>query len=324
MRTLIRTTIGMSALGAVCAAVALAATAPVATTQPATGVSATTATLNAQVGPNGTPTSYLFQYGTSTDYGTQTPAQGPVKGNATKSVSADVTGLHPSTTYHYRVVATSSAGTVDGQDATLATPAPGAPTGDAVSITAAPKAATFGRPVVLSGAATGPSASGVTLALEQNPAPYTGGYKATGQTTTASSSGAYTFTVTPALNTRFRVVAQAKKRPTSPELTVDVRVKVVLHVSTTTPRRGRRVAFTGSVFPAHDATIARLQRRTSAGWRTVATMPLAAATPVAGVSRSKFAKRLKVRRSGTYRVRVLPTDGDHVAGTSRRRRLSVH
>jgi hypothetical protein len=31
-----------------------------------------------------------------------------------------------------------------------------------------------------------------------------------------------------------------------------------------------------------------------------------------------------VRRSGTYRVRVRSGDADHLAGTSRRRRLTVH
>jgi hypothetical protein len=64
------------------------AAAPGAVTQPATDVTATSATLNGTVSPNGEDTTYYFQYGTTTEYGTQTPTQGPIRGNADRSVTA--------------------------------------------------------------------------------------------------------------------------------------------------------------------------------------------------------------------------------------------
>lgn len=325
MRPLSKAIAGATVVGAACAAIAVAAGAPTATTQPAGNISATGATLNGQVAPNGTDTTYYFQYGTSTTYGGQTSTQGPLQGNANKSVAADVTGLSPSTTYHYRLVATSTAGTSNGQDQTFTTAAPGSSTGGAVTINASRSVVTFGGPVTISGAVAGPNGAGASVTLMQNPAPYTGGFQSTGQTTTANASGGYSFTIAPAANTRYEVVSKVKKPVTSSPVLVTVRVKVTLRASDLTPRRGQRVRFSGSVLPAHDGLLARIQRHTATGWRTVATAPLVGASPVAGgATRSTFAKRLRITRSATYRVRVVPTDGNHAAGNSPRRRLRVH
>jgi hypothetical protein len=51
---------------AVCVAVSLL---PTVVTQPATGVTASGATLNGLVNPNGTAAIYLFKYGLTTSYG---------------------------------------------------------------------------------------------------------------------------------------------------------------------------------------------------------------------------------------------------------------
>jgi hypothetical protein len=73
-------------------------------------VSSTSATFGARVDPHGAPTSIYFQYGTSVEYGSQTP---PVPGATLGSGEGDVgivrhaQGLTPDTTYHYRVVAVS-------------------------------------------------------------------------------------------------------------------------------------------------------------------------------------------------------------------------
>ena len=47
---------------------------PIVATNAATGVTDTTATLNGSVTPDGLATTYYFQYGTTTSYGTQVPA----------------------------------------------------------------------------------------------------------------------------------------------------------------------------------------------------------------------------------------------------------
>ena len=302
------------------------AAAPGATTNAATDLTATTATLNGTVSPNREDTTYYFQYGTTTEYGSQTPTQGPISGNAGRNVEAAISGLTPSTTYHYRVVASNASGTTFGADMTFTTPAQGtAPPGqNAVTIATNPRSVTFGRPTTISGQVTGQGNAGVEVVLESNPAPFTGGFKNTGVKATTNATGAYTMAVTPTVNTRYRVVARTKPPVTSPETLVNVRVRVTLHLSDRTPAVGRRVRFFGAVTPGHDGKVVRIQRRFRTGWRTVARAGLVATTPVNGVARSKFSRRIRILRNGTFRARVSPADGDHVRGTSARRRARVH
>jgi hypothetical protein len=68
-------------------------------------------TLTGTVNPNGRTTSLTFQYGTTGSYGLQSSPVSLSSGTATKSVTATVSGLASGTTYYYRLVATSSAGT---------------------------------------------------------------------------------------------------------------------------------------------------------------------------------------------------------------------
>jgi DNA-binding beta-propeller fold protein YncE len=96
---------------------------PTATTEAATSVKATEATLNATVNPEGLSTSYYFEYGTTTSYGTKIPTTAKEVGSGTSNVavSQTPTGLTPGATYHYRVVATNNEGTTNGEDKTLTT-----------------------------------------------------------------------------------------------------------------------------------------------------------------------------------------------------------
>jgi hypothetical protein len=100
-------------------------TPPSAATNPATNVAQSSATVNGTVNPNGTDTTYYFQYGTTTSYGSSTTSTDAGSGSSNVPVSANLTGLAPSTTYHYRVVAVSTtAGTTDGTDQTFTTTTP--------------------------------------------------------------------------------------------------------------------------------------------------------------------------------------------------------
>lgn len=99
------------------------APAPAATTGAATAVTATTAGIAASVNPNGRATTYRVEYGTTTAYGSTTAAASAGAGTTATAVTATLTGLTPSTTYHYRVVATNSTGTTTGADAVFTTPA---------------------------------------------------------------------------------------------------------------------------------------------------------------------------------------------------------
>src|SRR4029077_16937322 len=84
-------------------------------------VGSPTATLVGGVYPNGLDTTYHWQYGTSTAYGQQTTPQVIGSGTAPMTAQANLTGLTPGVTYHYRLVATNSAGTDYGYDYTLST-----------------------------------------------------------------------------------------------------------------------------------------------------------------------------------------------------------
>ncbi len=107
---------------------------------PTSNMSALGATLNATIEPGSVPTSYHFEYGTSTAYGQVVPVPDlyAPEGYAEDEVSQAITGLQPDTTYHYAVVANSPGGTVTGPDEQFTTPPvplPGVETGGASEVT---------------------------------------------------------------------------------------------------------------------------------------------------------------------------------------------
>ncbi len=97
---------------------------PIAASRPASAVSATGATLNGVVAPNGLASTYHFEYGTTSSYGTSVPVPEGSLGTTGQEVSQTITALAPETAYHYRLVASSSAGTSYGQDVAFTTGAP--------------------------------------------------------------------------------------------------------------------------------------------------------------------------------------------------------
>jgi phosphodiesterase/alkaline phosphatase D-like protein len=94
------------------------------TTSDATGIWTTAATLNGNLDSLGTADSVdvSFEWGVSTDYGNETT---PELRTAAGSVQADLSGLAPNTTYHFRIKAAGRDGTVYGPDMQFTTgPAP--------------------------------------------------------------------------------------------------------------------------------------------------------------------------------------------------------
>jgi hypothetical protein len=101
------------------------------------GISSTSATVAALIDPHGASTTYYFQYGTTTAYGSDTPAApgDPIgAGESNVEVTRHLQGLSPSTVYHYRVVAVSElevepgvtgTSSFDGHDETFTTQASG-------------------------------------------------------------------------------------------------------------------------------------------------------------------------------------------------------
>lgn len=74
------------------------------------------------VDPNGLSTSYHFDYGPTTGYGSSSPNTEISGGWQQQGASANLTGLLPAATYHYRLAASNAAGTGYGSDQTFSTP----------------------------------------------------------------------------------------------------------------------------------------------------------------------------------------------------------
>jgi len=110
-------------------------TPPIVTTDPASMVTSSTADLNGTVQPNGKATNYWFEYGTDTSYGSTTPSTG-IGSTGTYSPVESISGLTPSTTYHFRLVAQNPDGITYGADRTFTTASAGDTTPPTVTITA--------------------------------------------------------------------------------------------------------------------------------------------------------------------------------------------
>ena len=92
-------------------------------TEAPTNVAPRSATLNGSFVGNGKATSYHFEWGLTSSYGSKTATEsaGSPVGPAPTPVSAGLSGLAVVTTYHYRVVATNSSGITYGEDQTFTT-----------------------------------------------------------------------------------------------------------------------------------------------------------------------------------------------------------
>src|SRR5215216_1791013 len=103
--------------------------APTATTGSVGALTEQSAALSGGVNPNGSPTSYRFEYGPTAAYGGTTSATGVGSGTATVQAGATLGGLTPATTYHYRIVASNAGGVTNGGDKIFTTTAPTTTTG---------------------------------------------------------------------------------------------------------------------------------------------------------------------------------------------------
>jgi hypothetical protein len=112
--------LGVSALGTTGIAVAHH-DAPSVQTQAPTAVTASSAVFHGLVGPDGRKTTYWFELGTTTAYGTATNPASAGNGDDAVTVNHGIGSLQPTTTYHVRVVASSEEGVTRGADVTFTT-----------------------------------------------------------------------------------------------------------------------------------------------------------------------------------------------------------
>jgi hypothetical protein len=99
---------------------------PLVTTGAASAVDQGSATLSAEVNPNGSATTYRFEFGLTTAYGGRWPASDALAGSDSlpHALVQVLSGLVPGTVYHYRAVATSASGVAYGADQPFTTAGP--------------------------------------------------------------------------------------------------------------------------------------------------------------------------------------------------------
>ena len=259
--------------------------APAARTGAAQGVGTTTATLTGSTDPRGRATTWWFEYGTTTRYGSRTPSRSAGSGVVTRTVTAAITGLAAGQTYHYRLVARSDAGTTNGGDASVATVG--------VTLSAPALRVVYGRGIMLTGLVPTRRAGETVTVLAQQ----LGESSLRSIATVATAAdGSWRYLAKPRIRTAY---AASWNRGRSPEQTVAVRPAVALRRTAaglfSTRVRGAR-SFSGR--------IVQLQRRTASGrWVTVKRVRLNArsvrlfrATLPRGTSRLRIA--MSVNQAG--------------------------
>src|ERR687895_2005236 len=204
--------------------------------------------------------------------------------------------------------------------AALALVAPGVaqkpPKSGSLTLRASADQVTYSNPVTLTGKVKGAKA-GVIVSLERRSTDAAAFVPAA--TVATDRNGDFSFTQRPSKSTVYRATAATTPPAVSREVTTAVAPLVGLRVGDSTPRKGQRVRFRGTVRPQHDGTRVAIQRKRRDGtWATVATPLLRDA----GSAYSRYSKRLRIRRSGTYRT-VIAGHADHAEGISRERTLTV-
>jgi hypothetical protein len=225
-------------------AAAQAATPKVSTNGPRE-VSYGSAVLTGSVNPNGSDSSYYFQYGLTKAYGSQTAIADAGAGTKAVPVRLAISGLQPLTVYHYRLVAVNGSGATIGDDEKLLTTR--IPL--SLAILASPNPVAFGGLVTVQGTLSGTGNANRAVVLQANTFPFTAGFQSIGNPLLTTATGGFSFTV-PSLEqtTQFRVFTTTNTPVISPVTTENVAVRVTSHVARTKRRGFARVY--GTVTPA--------------------------------------------------------------------------
>jgi hypothetical protein len=186
-----------------------------------------------------------------------------------------------------------------------------------VSIAVAQPIVWFGHSQTVSGQVYGAAVSAITVTLQENPFPFAGWTDVS--TTTTDAGGRYQFSRPVNANTAYRAVAQTKPPGTSATAFAYEQDTVSLKASTSHPRRGHTVLFTGFSSPARVGGSVNIQRLGRRGWRTVLRANLA---PTTVPNAASYAIRLRRLVPGLYRAFV-PDGWDHLAGVSPAKRITV-
>jgi hypothetical protein len=227
----------------------------------AQSVGITTATLTGAVDPRSRSTSYWFEYGTSTSYGSKTSTQSAGSGSAARNVSAALKSLVSGATYHYRLVAKSDAGTTAGADGTFQTAG--------VTLTTAARQLIFGRAVTIHGTVPVRAAGQAVTIFAQ---PYgTPSFQSIAVVLTAAD-GSWGYLAKPTIATAYKAVWQGA---------TSAAVSVGVHPAVAFTRKGKHFFVRVGARRGFPHRVVQLQRRSANGtWVTVKRLRLGARSRV--------------------------------------------
>lgn len=294
----------LASLGA--AGPAQAAKLPDALTGRATTVSYSSATLTGSVNPNGSETSYYFQYGLTKAFGAQTAIADAGAGTKAVKVDLPVSGLQPLTPYYYRLVAVNSVGATLGRTETLLT----TKVPLSLQMLTSPDPVVYGGTATVQGTLSGTENADREVVLQADQFPFTAGFQNVGNPELTTAAGGFSFLVPGmALVTQFRVTTTTNPPVVSPVAVENVAVAVTSHVKTS--RRAHFARFYGTVTPAEDGmqiAILRIERGHGVLVGGAVLKHLTATS-------SSFSRVVRVKR-GVYRVLVRVTTGAQVSSYS--------
>lgn len=288
-------------------AVADASQAPSAATLGVSSLTYSSVVLHGRVDPHGQATNYMFEYGPTRKYGSQSPLSAAGSGTGLITVTQPVSGLTPLTTYHYRVVALSPAGAALGSDRTFTT----LKVPLSVAIVGTPNPVVFGNPFVVEGTLSGTGAANHQVMLQANPFPYLSGFQQAGNLELTNSTGGFSFPFVGLIqNAQLRVVTVGKPSVSSPVIVEGVAVRVTLHARAT-HRRGFARLY-GSVTPAEAGALVGFQLL-KPGHRSA---NVAGTIVKAGSAATSSFSRIVHVHHGLYQALVKISDGAHVSAYS--------
>jgi hypothetical protein len=282
-----------------------------------------TVLLTGAVNPEGSPTTYYFQFGPTAAYTSHTAIGKAGSGIKPEKVGLLATPMLPG--YHYRLVASNAAGTRVGKDRIYVPPRKGK-----LKFEVTAPSTVWGHVVVISGRLQGVSAANHRLALEASPFPYKEAFEEVGFPTITNAAGRFSFRLGVLhTSTQFRIMtldllpkfSHPFKVVITPRVTFSVHTSskfgfVRLFGQVTPTEVGARVSFQyeKQVKPG----VKEKNEERTIRFKTAATTTVKRATK----RFSYYSLIINVKQGGRYRAVVTPRSPGLGAGVSRT--LTVH
>lgn len=280
-------------------------------------VHGTSGQLLGTVNPRGLETTYFFQYGPTTAYGSQTPTAAVGKGSVTVKVGQTVANL-PSGE-HYRVVASNSAGTTIGRDRTYTSKK--SRLKFVMASTKEEPPTPYGGTYLLRGTLGGTGGALHPIAVESSPYPFLAPFAAFGLPLATNAAGAFAIQAKGLTqSTQFRLITRDARPLLGPIVTAHVAVKVSLKVRSSSHRG--LVRLYGTVTPAKVGAQVLFQLEKPARPHGKSEKEVRFATQDSTIVKrgtrtvSRFSRIVTIRNGGRYRAYVVLRSGALVSGAS--------